>query len=47
MLTCHNDWLNPMAGSAFMFGMMIGAITIGDLADRFGRRAAFAYHHAL
>ncbi|XP_047493480.1 organic cation transporter protein-like isoform X1 [Penaeus chinensis] len=37
-LTCENAWLGPLAGSMYMVGMLLGAITIGDLADRFGRK---------
>lgn len=37
-LTCDRAWLAPMAGSMYMVGMLLGAITIGDLADRFGRK---------
>ncbi|XP_076063522.1 organic cation transporter protein-like isoform X2 [Oratosquilla oratoria] len=37
-LTCTKAWLGPLAGSMYMVGMLIGAITIGDLADRFGRK---------
>lgn len=37
-LTCEKAWLGPLAGSMYMFGMLLGAITIGDLADRFGRK---------
>ncbi|CAL4132128.1 unnamed protein product [Meganyctiphanes norvegica] len=37
-LTCTRSWLAPLAGSMLMAGMLVGAITIGDLADRFGRR---------
>ncbi|KAK8730586.1 hypothetical protein OTU49_008087, partial [Cherax quadricarinatus] len=37
-LTCEKDWLRPLAGSVYMTGMVVGAIVIGDLADRFGRK---------
>ncbi|KAK8386156.1 hypothetical protein O3P69_010703 [Scylla paramamosain] len=37
-LVCDSDWLRPLAGSMYMLGMLLGAITIGDLADRFGRK---------
>ncbi|XP_071543054.1 organic cation transporter protein-like isoform X4 [Panulirus ornatus] len=37
-LTCEKAWLGPLAGSMYMVGMLLGAITIGDLADRFGRK---------
>ncbi|KAK7072769.1 hypothetical protein SK128_009597 [Halocaridina rubra] len=37
-LTCDKAWLGPLAGSMYMAGMLIGAITIGDFADRYGRK---------
>ncbi|XP_069960339.1 organic cation transporter protein-like [Cherax quadricarinatus] len=37
-LTCENAWLRPLGGSVYMIGMLVGAVVIGDLADRFGRR---------
>ncbi|CAL4156518.1 unnamed protein product, partial [Meganyctiphanes norvegica] len=37
-LVCEKAWLRPMSQSAYMVGMLIGGITIGDLSDRFGRR---------
>ncbi|XP_069946237.1 organic cation transporter protein [Cherax quadricarinatus] len=37
-LTCGKAWLRPLAGSIYMTGMLVGAIVIGDLADRFGRK---------
>lgn len=37
-LTCERARLVPLAGSMYMLGMLLGAITIGDLADRFGRK---------
>ncbi|KAK8719521.1 hypothetical protein OTU49_013983, partial [Cherax quadricarinatus] len=37
-LTCGKAWLRPLGGSMFMIGMLVGAIVIGDLADRFGRK---------
>ncbi|XP_069955570.1 organic cation transporter protein-like [Cherax quadricarinatus] len=37
-LTCEKAWLRPLAGSMYMTGMLVGAIVIGDLADRFGRK---------
>ncbi|XP_053651819.2 organic cation transporter protein [Cherax quadricarinatus] len=39
-LTCDKAWLRPFAGSMYMTGMLVGAIVIGDLADRFGRKKA-------
>ncbi|KAK8719526.1 hypothetical protein OTU49_013981 [Cherax quadricarinatus] len=37
-LTCDRAFLGPLAGSMYMIGMLVGAIVIGDLADRFGRK---------
>ncbi|XP_042209976.1 organic cation transporter protein-like isoform X3 [Homarus americanus] len=37
-LTCERSGLAPLAGSMYMVGMLLGAITIGDFADRFGRK---------
>ncbi|KAK8720101.1 hypothetical protein OTU49_013579, partial [Cherax quadricarinatus] len=37
-LTCDRSWLGPLAVSVYMTGMLVGAVTIGDLADRFGRK---------
>ncbi|XP_064117450.1 organic cation transporter protein-like isoform X1 [Macrobrachium nipponense] len=37
-LTCDRSFLGPLAGSMYMLGMLLGAIIIGDFADRFGRK---------
>ncbi|XP_069951341.1 organic cation transporter protein isoform X2 [Cherax quadricarinatus] len=39
-LTCEKAWLRPLGGSVYTTGMLVGAIVIGDLADRFGRKKA-------
>lgn len=37
-LWCSTPFYRSLAGMAYMAGMLIGAITLGDLADRIGRR---------
>ena len=32
-LTCENEWKQTVANSLFMFGMLIGAVTIGFIGD--------------
>ena len=32
-LTCENEWKQTVASSLFMFGMLIGAVTIGFIGD--------------
>ena len=33
--TCGNEWLVTLAGSLFMFGMLVGALAIGYLGDKY------------
>ncbi|XP_013396163.1 organic cation transporter protein-like [Lingula anatina] len=37
-MVCDRKYLNNLAQSMYMAGMLIGAIVIGDLSDRFGRK---------
>lgn len=37
-LTCNRAWMQSLGGSLFMFGMPFGAVLLGDLADRIGRK---------
>jgi OCT family organic cation transporter-like MFS transporter 4/5 len=37
-LVCDRSWLTPLPMSSFMFGVMLGALVLGSLSDRIGRR---------
>ncbi|XP_043663386.1 organic cation transporter protein [Vespula pensylvanica] len=38
---CSRRWMGAMAQSAYMFGVFIGAVTLGSLADKYGRKIIF------
>ncbi|KAM8953014.1 solute carrier family 22 member 16 [Pelodytes ibericus] len=37
-LVCDREWLAKLVQPTFMFGVLIGAVAFGDIADRVGRR---------
>uniref|UniRef100_F6TSC3 Solute carrier family 22 member 16 n=1 Tax=Xenopus tropicalis TaxID=8364 RepID=F6TSC3_XENTR len=37
-LVCEREWLAKLIQPTFMFGVLIGAVIFGDIADRVGRR---------
>lgn len=37
-IVCDNEWLKPLADSLFMLGDLPGAVILGALSDRFGRK---------
>ncbi|KAM3862928.1 solute carrier family 22 member 7-like [Diretmus argenteus] len=39
-LVCNRKTMNQATGTIFFYGVMIGAITFGALADKFGRKSA-------
>jgi len=41
-LTCDDEWKHTTANTVFLVGMLLGAVTMGNLADIIGRRKAFS-----
>ena len=37
-LVCDREWYRPTTMSAFMAGVMVGAVSLGTAADAFGRK---------
>lgn len=40
---CGQRWMGAVAQSAYMFGVFIGAITLGNMADKYGRKPIFCW----
>ncbi|XP_047103004.1 organic cation transporter protein isoform X2 [Schistocerca piceifrons] len=38
---CDRRWMGAVAQSAYMFGVFTGAVVLGSLADKFGRKTIF------
>ncbi|CAK9804073.1 Organic cation transporter protein [Anthophora plagiata] len=38
---CSQRWMGAVAQSSYMFGVFIGAVTLGSLADKYGRKIIF------
>ncbi|GLG98471.1 Organic cation transporter protein [Gryllus bimaculatus] len=38
---CERRWMGAVAQSAFMFGVFTGAVVLGSLADKYGRKTIF------
>ncbi|XP_050599576.1 organic cation transporter protein [Bombus affinis] len=38
---CSQRWMGAAAQSCYMFGVFIGAVTLGSLADKYGRKIIF------
>ncbi|KAM0729598.1 Organic cation transporter protein [Formica fusca] len=38
---CSRRWMGAMAQSSYMFGVFIGAATLGTMADKYGRKIIF------
>lgn len=38
---CSRRWMGALAQSSYMFGVFIGAVTLGSLADKYGRKIIF------
>ncbi|VVC37302.1 Major facilitator superfamily domain,Major facilitator, sugar transporter-like [Cinara cedri] len=40
-MICDNRWMGCVAQSSYMFGVFTGAVVLGSLADKFGRKKIF------
>jgi len=40
-LTCDDEWKHTLGNTLFLVGMLVGAVTMGNLADIIGRRKTF------
>lgn len=38
---CSQRWMGSLAQSTYMFGVFVGAVTLGSLADKYGRKIIF------
>lgn len=38
---CSQRWMGAIAQSSYMFGVFVGAVTLGSLADKYGRKIIF------
>ncbi|XP_014203835.1 organic cation transporter protein [Copidosoma floridanum] len=38
---CSRRWMGAVAQSAYMFGVFVGAVTLGSMADKYGRKIIF------
>lgn len=46
-LVCNARWMGALAQTIYMFGVFTGAVTLGGLADKIGRKAVFCWSAAL
>jgi len=46
-LTCDEEWKHTTANTLFLVGMLVGAVSLGNLADIIGRRKTFTITFAL
>jgi len=44
---CSQRWMGAVAQSIFMFGVFVGAVTLGNAADKFGRKTIFCWSAVL
>lgn len=42
-LVCDKRWMGSIAQTIYMFGVFTGAVTLGGLADKVGRKAVFCW----
>ncbi|XP_072932776.1 organic cation transporter protein isoform X1 [Epargyreus clarus] len=42
-LVCHRRWMGAVAQAAYMFGVFTGAVVLGGLADKLGRKTVFCW----
>lgn len=40
---CDQRWMGAVAQSIYMFGVFTGAVTLGNMADKFGRKPVFCW----
>ncbi|XP_018333220.1 organic cation transporter protein isoform X2 [Agrilus planipennis] len=38
---CHRRWMGAVAQSVYMFGVFTGAVVLGNMADKYGRKTIF------
>lgn len=45
-LVCSNEWKSPFTSTIYLFGLLVGALLTGPLADRYLNHEIIQLHEA-